>query len=242
MTQCSDPTLPFPPSATADVEADFSGGSLTTDAGALLLREADRRLGLLDALDRCHPRPARPRPHHPPPAPLCSPSASSASPAATRTSTTTSTSATTRSGKSLAEYDPDPEQPLASAPTLCRLENRVSRPALFDMARCPGRAVHRLPRPSRPSAWSSTSTPPTTPSTATRRAASSTATTTTTASCRCTSSAATDCWSPTCGTAEHRRRAAHPGHPQAAGRAACARPGPACASSSAATAASAAGG
>jgi len=34
------------------VEADFSGGAVTSDAGALLLREADRRLGLSKAVAR----------------------------------------------------------------------------------------------------------------------------------------------------------------------------------------------
>jgi hypothetical protein len=36
--------------------------------------------------------------------------------------------------QALAECAPDPDRPLASAPTLCRLENRVHRRALFQMA------------------------------------------------------------------------------------------------------------
>src|SRR5262249_34492914 len=36
--------------------------------------------------------------------------------------------------QALAEYDPDPEHPLASAPTLCRLENRVGRAALARLS------------------------------------------------------------------------------------------------------------
>src|SRR5262245_66376106 len=57
MTECIRPSLSFSSLGPRRVEADFSAGSLTTDAGALLLREADRRLGLLDALDRAIPDP-----------------------------------------------------------------------------------------------------------------------------------------------------------------------------------------
>jgi hypothetical protein len=115
------------------LEADFSGGALTTDAGALLLREVDRRLGLLDALDHALPDPRDPeRLEH----------------------TQRSLLAQRVFGLALgyedlndhqqlrhdplwqllAERTPDPAQPLASAPTLCRLENRVSRAALWRLA------------------------------------------------------------------------------------------------------------
>ena len=41
---------------------DFAGvGRLTTDAGVLLLREVDRRLGLIDAISNCLPDPRDPR-------------------------------------------------------------------------------------------------------------------------------------------------------------------------------------
>jgi hypothetical protein len=42
------------------VQADFAGGSLTSDAGALLVREADRRLALTAALDKVIPDPRHP--------------------------------------------------------------------------------------------------------------------------------------------------------------------------------------
>src|SRR5512145_409695 len=60
MTECNRRPLPLSSLGPRRVEADFSAGSLTTDAGALLLREADRRLGLLDALDRAIPDPRNP--------------------------------------------------------------------------------------------------------------------------------------------------------------------------------------
>jgi hypothetical protein len=36
-----------------EVRADFGGGTLTSDAGGLLLREVDRRLGVVEALADC---------------------------------------------------------------------------------------------------------------------------------------------------------------------------------------------
>ncbi|MGO8928017.1 MAG: hypothetical protein ACLQU3_14190 [Limisphaerales bacterium] len=43
---CQDQPLLFTNLATRRVVADFSGGTLSTDAGALLLREVDINLGL----------------------------------------------------------------------------------------------------------------------------------------------------------------------------------------------------
>ena len=41
--------------------ADFLDGRLTTDAGRLLLREVDRRIGLADSIKECIPDPRDPR-------------------------------------------------------------------------------------------------------------------------------------------------------------------------------------
>src|SRR3954453_15365845 len=60
MTQRNTEALSFSSLGSRRLEADFSGGDLTTDAGALLLREADRRLGLLDALNAVLPDPRHP--------------------------------------------------------------------------------------------------------------------------------------------------------------------------------------
>jgi hypothetical protein len=133
VTQCSDTTLPFATLGTRRLEADFSGGALTTDAGALLLREADKRLGLLDALDRCLPDPRDPDLiTHPQRALL----AQRVFGIATGYEDLNDHQRLRHDPlwQALAEYDPDPDQPLASAPTLCRLENRASRPALVRMA------------------------------------------------------------------------------------------------------------
>ena len=65
MTECNTTSVDFTPLGRRQVVADFLGGRLTTDAGALLLREVDRRIGLLDSLDKAIPDP-RDRPLHGP--------------------------------------------------------------------------------------------------------------------------------------------------------------------------------
>lgn len=53
MTECCQQTFGFQALGSRRVEADFSGGHLSSDGGVLLLRETDRRLGLCDKLARC---------------------------------------------------------------------------------------------------------------------------------------------------------------------------------------------
>lgn len=60
MTHCTPTPLPFASAKRRKIDADFSGGVLTSDTGALLLRQADRQLGLLDALDQALPEPRDP--------------------------------------------------------------------------------------------------------------------------------------------------------------------------------------
>jgi len=57
MTDCTTQPLLFSSLGSQKIQADFQGGALTSDAGALLLREVDKRLGLIDALNRCIPDP-----------------------------------------------------------------------------------------------------------------------------------------------------------------------------------------
>src|SRR5262245_15396272 len=134
MTECNSHPLSFSTLGSRRVEADFSAGSLTTDAGALLLREADRRLGLLDALDRAIPDP---RNHdlitHPQRALLAQRVFAIA--CGYEDLNDHHSLRQDPLWQALAEYSPDPEQPLASPPTLCRLENRAHRRALFEMAK-----------------------------------------------------------------------------------------------------------
>lgn len=60
MTHCNrQPTL-FSSLNRQQIVADFDGGRLTSDAGGLLLREADRELGLIRRLAACIPDPRDP--------------------------------------------------------------------------------------------------------------------------------------------------------------------------------------
>lgn len=61
MTKCTESPIFFPPLKRRKIEAEFSGGDVSSDGGVLLLREIDRRLGLLEAVDRVIPDPRDPR-------------------------------------------------------------------------------------------------------------------------------------------------------------------------------------
>ncbi len=50
MTDCSRELFDFPTCRRRRVEADFGGGEVSSDGGALLIRQADRRIGLLAAV------------------------------------------------------------------------------------------------------------------------------------------------------------------------------------------------
>lgn len=136
MPDCSDEKLSFSKAGCRKVEGDFKGGRLTSDGGALLLREADRQLGLTEALSSGIPdsRDERYTKH-----------------------TQREMLAQRIFGIALgypdlndhdelrrdpalqvaAEQEPDPEEELASAPTLCRLADRINRDALWRMAEVP---------------------------------------------------------------------------------------------------------
>lgn len=53
MTECTQSSFEFVGEWSRSVVARFDGGTITSDAGALLLREVDRRLGLLNRLSEC---------------------------------------------------------------------------------------------------------------------------------------------------------------------------------------------
>ena len=60
MTECNQTPVSFATLDRRNLVADFTGGTITSDAGALLLRQADRQIGLIDALDRAIPDPRNP--------------------------------------------------------------------------------------------------------------------------------------------------------------------------------------
>src|SRR4029453_10889509 len=53
MTECTQSSFEFQAHFRRQVKAEFDGGTMTSDAGGLLLREADRRLNLLARLAQC---------------------------------------------------------------------------------------------------------------------------------------------------------------------------------------------
>jgi Transposase DDE domain group 1 len=52
-TECSPTTMLFAPVERRRVAADFDGGSITSDAGGLLLGATDRAIGLVDRFAAC---------------------------------------------------------------------------------------------------------------------------------------------------------------------------------------------
>ena len=60
MTDCTQELFHFPSFDRRKIEASFSGGDVSSDGGVLLLRQADRRLGLVAALDRVLADPRHP--------------------------------------------------------------------------------------------------------------------------------------------------------------------------------------
>ena len=133
MTECNGQRLLFSSLGRQQVQADFAGGTLTSDAGGLLLREVDRRCGLLDALTACLTDPRDPTRivHH-----LRTMLAQRVYGLALGYEDLNdhTTLRTDPLFAVLADQRPDPAQPLASAPTLCRLENRVTRASLARMS------------------------------------------------------------------------------------------------------------
>src|SRR5512135_1809375 len=133
MTDCNPATLPFSSLGSKAVVADFQGGRLTTDAGALLLREVEHRLGLFQAIDGCIPDPRQPE--------LITHDQKSL--LAQRITAIAlgyedlNDHQTLRTDPALqlaAGLVPHEEMALASPPTLCRLENRIDRPTLIRIA------------------------------------------------------------------------------------------------------------
>lgn len=133
MTECNGSPLTFSSLGRKKICADFTGGHLTSDAGALLLRQVDKHIGLIDALAAClsDPRDPAKTVHD------------------VRTLLAQRVFAIAMGYEDLNDHDHlrddpllqllserpvDAEQPLASASTLCRWENRIDRKTLARLA------------------------------------------------------------------------------------------------------------
>jgi hypothetical protein len=60
VTNCTAEVVAFPACRRRKIEAQFSGGDITSDGGVLLLRQIDRRLGLTEAMAKVLPDPRDP--------------------------------------------------------------------------------------------------------------------------------------------------------------------------------------
>jgi hypothetical protein len=133
VTECNRQGLLFSSLGRQQVQADFAGGTLTSDGGGLLLREVDRRCGLIDALAGCLTDLRDPsRITHERRTMLAQRIYGLALGYEDLNDHTTLRQDPLFA--ILADQRPDPEQPLASPPTLCRLENRVTRASLARLA------------------------------------------------------------------------------------------------------------
>jgi hypothetical protein len=134
MTQRNRNSIALTSTRRRKLVAEFSGGSITSDAGLLLLREADRQIGLLDAVNAAIPDPRNPFfITHP-----------------QRTLLAQRLFGIACGYEDLNDHHrlrddplwqaatdhpgPDDASTLASPPTLCRLENRINRPSLVRLA------------------------------------------------------------------------------------------------------------
>jgi len=116
------------------ITSDFNGGRLTSDAGALLLRQADRQLGLTRRMTACISDPRDPnKTEH-----------SQRTMLAQRIFAIAMGYEDLNDHQSLREdplfallagQRPDPAAPLASPPTLCRFENGIDRSVLVGLSK-----------------------------------------------------------------------------------------------------------
>ncbi len=133
-TDCNTQPIHFTPLGRRQVVADFQGGSITSDAGALLLREAAGRLDLFDRMARAIPDPREP----------------SMIEHEQQTMLAQRVLGIACGWEDLIDHqslrnDPlfqvatgrgaDAGRPLAGASTLCRLENRVGRKACVELSK-----------------------------------------------------------------------------------------------------------
>jgi hypothetical protein len=134
-TDCNPPIVRFTPLGRREVIGQFDAGVISSDGGAILLREVDRRIKLLDRVNQLIPDPRDPlHIEHDQRTLLAQRVLAIACGWEDLNDHTTLRNdlilqlATDRKARD-AQDDVDPDHPLASASTLCRLENRIDRDA-----------------------------------------------------------------------------------------------------------------
>ena len=134
MTQCNRQPLLFSSLKPQKIMADFDGGRLTSDAGGLLLREANRKLGLIRRLADCISDPRDPlMTVHDQQTMMAQRIFGIA--LGYEDLNDHNTLRDDPLFSVLADKRPDPDEPLASSPTLCRFENRIDRASLVRMSK-----------------------------------------------------------------------------------------------------------
>lgn len=132
MTECKPTKLVLSRLRRRRIEADFEGGRLTSDAGLLLLREVDRRLRLIDAVDQAIPDPRDPRYTTHEQRELLAQRilglAAGYEDENDHQTLRSDPALQTASGRI-----PDEDHPLGSPSTLCRLENRIGRRTIWRL-------------------------------------------------------------------------------------------------------------
>ena len=134
-TDCNKPIIRFTPLARREVLAEFDAGAISSDGGVVLLREVDRRINLLDRVDQLIPDPRDPlHIEHDQRTMLAQRVLAIAcgwedlnDHTNLRNDLVLQLATDRKAGGSRGDVDPD--RPLASASTLCRLENRIDRQA-----------------------------------------------------------------------------------------------------------------
>jgi hypothetical protein len=138
MTKCKPKRTPVKRLRRRAVEFDFDGGTLTSDAGLLLLREADKRLNLISRIDACIPDPRDPIYIIHPQAEILTSRiygiAAGYEDGNDHTHLRHDAAFQVAAGRTPAQNNYDDEHyPLASPSTHSRLENRVTRKAIVAM-------------------------------------------------------------------------------------------------------------
>jgi hypothetical protein len=134
-TDCNKPIVHFTPLARRQVLARFDAGAISSDGGVLLLREVDRRINLLDRVDQIIPDPRDPLHIEHDQRTLIAQRVLAIAcgwedlndHTNLRNDLVLQLATDRKAGGSQGDVDPD--RPLASASTLCRLENRIDRQA-----------------------------------------------------------------------------------------------------------------